>query len=71
MWQYLGRHAFQFAVRIGVTLVALLTIQNVVHQEGYFIEFKTLAVAAVVMIVALRLWMPWSKPASDRKFDNE
>jgi hypothetical protein len=44
--------------RLAASLACLWTIQNVIHQEGYFIEYRTLLVAGICIIVGVRIWMP-------------
>lgn len=54
-----------FAWRLAVSGVCLWTIQNVIHQEGYYIEFRTLLVTGVCAVVGIRFWMPSSKSTKD------
>lgn len=45
--------------RVAITVVCILTIQNVIRQEsGFYIEFHILLVSAVCLIVGVRVWMP-------------
>jgi hypothetical protein len=50
-----------FAIRLVVTMACLYTIQQAVHTEGYYIEFKVLLICAVCAIIGMRFWMPSSK----------
>ncbi len=50
--------------RLAVSLACLLTIQNVIHQEGYRVEFSTLLITGACAIVGIRIWMPFSKEKS-------
>jgi len=50
-----------FTWRLVVSGVCLFTIQNVIHQEGYYIENKTLIVAGLCAVLAIRIWMPSAK----------
>jgi predicted MFS family arabinose efflux permease len=50
--------------RLAVSLACLLTIQNVIHQEGYRVEFSTLLVTGACAILGIRIWMPSSKEKS-------
>jgi hypothetical protein len=50
-----------YAWRLAVSGVCLWTIQNVIHQEGYYIETKTLLVAGACAILGIRIWMPSAK----------
>jgi hypothetical protein len=47
-----------FTVRAAITLVCIWTVQNLIHQEGYRVEFSTLLLASICAIVAIRMWMP-------------
>lgn len=47
-----------FIWRIAVTLACILTIQNVSKISGYSIEFHTLLVAAICLIVNIKIWSP-------------
>lgn len=49
--------------RLAVSLACLLTIQNVIHLEGYRVEFSTLLVTGVCAILGIRIWIPFSKEA--------
>jgi len=58
--------------RLIVSGVCLFTIQNVIHQEGYYIETKTLLIAGACAILGIRIWMPstkYNKDHSDLKQD--
>ena len=61
MLAWFAKNLFQLVVRLGTTLAACVTLQNVIHREGYRCELSTLLVGAAVAIVAVRVWMPWSK----------
>jgi hypothetical protein len=58
MLEWMIKHVVWFCIRCAVTLVCIWTIQNIIHQEGYYIEFKLLLVSAVCLIVGVRMWMP-------------
>lgn len=58
MIAWMASWVWWFAWRLVVTLACLWTVQNVIHQEGYYIEMKILMVAALCMIVGVRVWMP-------------
>jgi len=47
-----------FTWRSAVTFACMYTIQNVIHQEGYYVETKTLMVATICAILGIRVWMP-------------
>lgn len=61
MIAWLVKHLGVFVVRLGLTLVACITLQGVIHNEGYRCELPTLLVGAAVTIVTLRLWLPWTR----------
>lgn len=61
MIAWAARHLFQLGVRLAVTLVACISLQRVIQQEGYRCELSTLLIGAALTIVALRVWMPWSR----------
>ncbi len=50
--------------RLAVSLACLLTIQNVIHQEGYRVEFSTLLVTGACAILGIRIWMPFTNEKS-------
>lgn len=56
-----------FTWRLLVSGLCLWTIQNVVHQEGYFIETKVLVIAGACAILGIRIWMPFSKESKQRE----
>ncbi len=58
MLAWMMRWVIWITIRVAVTLVCILTLQNVIHAEGYRVEFYTLVIAAVCVIVAVRMWMP-------------
>jgi hypothetical protein len=64
--QFVLWHLFVWSVRVGVLLGATLTMSHLVNEElGYRMEFYPMLVAAVLMIVTVRLWMPWVPPRRD------
>lgn len=58
-----------FTWRLAVTVACLLTIQNVAHQEGHYIETRTLFIAGFCAILGIRVWMPF-KQVSEKDHDN-
>jgi len=58
-----------FSWRIAVSIGCLLTIQNVIQQEGYHVEFQTLMITGACAILGIRIWMPFSKEKS-RNYDD-
>lgn len=61
---WMVRHLGWWTFRLGFTLVACVTLQNIIHQEGYRVELSTLFLASAVTIVTIRFWMP--KPECSR-----
>lgn len=47
-----------YAIRIVVTLAVVWTIQNVIHKDGYYVNFDTLLICAILVIIGVRFWMP-------------
>lgn len=58
MWKWAAHHVFWFITRVVITLAGVFTIQNLIHREGYSIDFHILLVGAICLIVCVRLWMP-------------
>lgn len=50
-----------FTWRLAVSAACLFTIQNVIHQEGYYIENRVLLVAGICVVVGVRIWMPFKQ----------
>lgn len=65
MIAWMASWVWWFAWRLAVTLACLWTVQNVIHQEGYYIEYRVLVVAALCVIVGVRVWMPSNKENKD------
>jgi hypothetical protein len=61
MVAWMMERVWWFAWRLAVSGVCLWTIQNVIHQEGYYVETKTLLVAGACAILGIRIWMPSAK----------
>jgi uncharacterized membrane protein len=61
MIAWMARWVVWFAIRVVVTLACIYSIQNIIHQEGYRVEFTTLLLASICAIIAIRMWMPSSK----------
>jgi hypothetical protein len=55
-------HACKWFTRTGVLLASCWTVQHLLHDRlGYRVDLQTMLVIAVVMIVTVRLWMPWKE----------
>lgn len=61
MLEWIIKWVVWLAIRATVTLACMITIQTVIHNEGYYIEFHVLLVCAVCLIVGVRMWMPSGK----------
>lgn len=67
MLRWALHHIAWFLIRCAVTFACLWTIQNVIHREGYYVEFDTLLVCAACLIVGMRFWMPISFDKKEAK----
>ena len=65
MFGWMMSWVWWFTWRLAVSLACLFTIHNVVHQEGYYIEYRTLLVAGVCAVLGIRVWMPSAKETKD------
>ena len=45
--------------RMVITILCGYTLQQVVHTQGYLIDIKVILQAAVLTILAVRIWMPF------------
>jgi len=62
MIQYLLSNAFKLFVRLAVLMAACLTMGKILTDElGYRMDFNVMLVAAAMMIITVRVWMPWHK----------
>jgi hypothetical protein len=66
MFQWAAFWIWWFGWRCAVTLTCMYTIQNVVHQEGYFISWETLFASTLCAIVGIRIWMPSCKKENEK-----
>ena len=70
MIQWMLGHLFVWAVRITVLVVACLSMQHLLTEElGYRMEFQPMLVGALLMIVTVRIWMPW-QPQSKKSIND-
>lgn len=61
MLQWAFRHLFVWVVRLAVLVVAVLTLANVIHSQlGYRMALGPMFLGALLVIVLVRVWMPWS-----------
>lgn len=55
--------AFVWSVRLGVLLASTWTMSRLISEElGYRMEPKPMLVGAILLVITVRLWMPWSRP---------
>lgn len=55
-------HAFVWSARVGTLLAATWTMSRLIQEElGYRMEPKPMLVGAILMIVTVRIWMPWAR----------
>ena len=64
MLYWISRWGFWFGSRCAVTLACIYTLQNLLHYEGYFVEFKILTLGAAMLIIGVGVWM---RPPSKEK----
>lgn len=66
MIRWLSWLAFVWSVRLGVLILSTWTMSRVISDElGYRMEPKPMLLGAILMIVTVRIWMPWSTPRPD------
>lgn len=66
MIRWLAWHLFVWAVRLVVLAIAVFTMTRVIDEElGYRMELKPMLFGALLMIVTVRIWMPWFPPKRD------
>ena len=63
MLRWFAWHLFVWSVRLVVLLVACYSMGRVINEElGYRMEPKPMLLGALLMIVTVRIWMPWHMP---------
>ena len=70
MLEWAARWIWWITWRLVVSAVCLWTIQNVVHQEGYYIETRTLVIAGACAILGIRIWMPFASAKNKEETDD-
>jgi hypothetical protein len=55
MW----RSIIWFIVRITITLLCCKTLQYIISLQGYRIDFSDVLISAVMIIVGVRIWLPF------------
>lgn len=61
MGKWMIKHVGWFVIRCILTCVLVYTIQNVIHKQGYYINFNVLLICAIAIIVGVGIWI---KPIS-------
>ena len=58
--QYVLANSFKFVVRITVLFVSCLTMSKImVNKLGYRMDLDVMLFVAAMLIVLVRVWMPW------------
>lgn len=61
MFKWLVKHSFVFGLRVATLFGASWAVTGLVNRElGYRIEYSPMLLIAIITIVTLRIWMPWS-----------
>lgn len=58
------RWLFWFVLKCGVTALSAWTLFNVIHQQGYYIEFTPILVGSVLLVIMIKLWS-WNYKKDD------
>jgi len=67
MFAWMAHWIVWFLIRAAGTLACVYTIWNLVNSEGYRVGFKSMLLASICAIVAIRMWMPsYPKDKSER-----
>lgn len=67
MTRWFMHHLFVWTVRLVVLVVSVFTLARVIHVTlGYRMEYGPMFLGALLIIVVVRVWMPWA-PHDDRK----
>jgi hypothetical protein len=61
MIQWMAYWLWWLGWRSALTGACMYTLQNVIHQEGYRIDWQTMFIGTLCAIVGLRFWMPSCK----------
>jgi len=68
MFRWMLYWVWWFSWRCAVTLVSILTLQNIIHQEqDIWIETKPLMVGALLMVIVIRMWSSHGTPPKELK----
>lgn len=63
MIRWLAWHLMVWTVRLGVLVIAVVTMTRLIDEElGYRMELKPMLMGALLMIITVRIWMPWFPP---------
>lgn len=62
MMEWASRWVWWIISRCTVTLICILVVQHVLHEEGYLVPFTNLVVGAAALIVGVYVWMRGPRP---------
>ncbi len=54
--------AFNYLIKIIITVACGFTLQSVSHKEGYTIPLSTIIISSLLLILMIRIWAPKSEP---------
>jgi len=57
MFRWVSKWIWWFVSRSVVTLACIFSIQNLLHYEGYYVQFNILLAGAVCLILGVGCWM--------------
>jgi hypothetical protein len=58
MLKWIVANIVGFVWRAAITLACIFTLQNIIQHSGYRVEFHTLFVAAICLIICIKIWGP-------------
>lgn len=58
MLNWMMQWAVWILIRAVFTFCCIITLQNLILSSGYRIEFNTLLIAAICIIITIRMWAP-------------
>lgn len=73
MLGWLAVNAFVWAVRVAVLVGACFSMRYILATElGYRVDVPQLLLGGLLIIVTVKLWMPWTSPLAKetRSFDD-
>lgn len=74
MFGWMAGNVFVWLVRFAVLLGGCLSMKYILaDQLGYRVELPQMFIAGLLIIITVRIWMPWSSPLkedSKRSYDD-